>query len=252
MENQRRYVFNFFKVSQQEMQEKIQGLAKEIAKMMLEANGKAMAVLFQECKSIRYSAQAYLEESKIPQLEKETLINVGYTNAMLDMMQMYLEGMNTRSEIQHVHTKYRDKILSVLVKRGTMLHGDLASALEVSASGLTAIIKKMNETSVQLIHVEEVSKFKLYSATPAAYSYIVKNNPELRIEVEHESNRDSKQMERLLAYAVELSRIQNEAKIKETGTEILNYSNKTRCIDRQHINNKNSEKLPYSYKYKSA
>ncbi|MBP3505400.1 MAG: hypothetical protein J6K43_03250 [Lachnospiraceae bacterium] len=210
---QGRYAFNFFKASQKEMQVKIQSFAQKVIKLLIEANYREISTLFQECKSIRYSAQGYLEESKIAKEEKETLVNVGYVNAMLDVMQIYLKDLNVQSEIQQINTKYRDEILSVLSKRGTMLHGDLASALGVSASGLNAIIKKMNGTSVKLIRVEEVSKYKLYSITPAAYSYITANNHELI--VEYASINESKRRELLLEYTIEINKIANEKKANE-------------------------------------
>ena len=68
-----------------------------------------------------------------------------------------------------------DSIEIDLKKRGTLLHKDLAAELGVSASELTDLIRKMNSTSVKLINVEAVSKYKLYSLTPIANQYIKKH-----------------------------------------------------------------------------
>ena len=220
------YTFNFFKASRKEAQEKTQGMAKKMMELLIEADYKEMESLFQECKPIRYSAQGYQEESPFPKEEKETLVNVGYVNAVVDIMQMYLNGLNTQSAIQQIKTKYRDEILSVLSKRGTMLHGDLASALGVSVSALNALIKKMNSTSVKLIHVEEVSKYKLYSITPVAYSYITANKHETMGEYTAVSG--TKKNEQLLEHTFEINKIANEKRGTENTGKVIVRKNKSR------------------------
>lgn len=216
-----KYVFNFFKASQKEMREKARGVARQMVEFLIEANGREMGMLFQECKSMRYSAQGYLEESEIAENEKETLVQVGYECALMDIMQMYLERLDTQNAIQQISTKYRDKVLSVLAKRGTMLHGDLASAIEVSASGLNAVIKRMNATPVKLINVEEVSKYKLYSITPIAYKYITERNSDLMIEFETRDSFEKERREVLMMYAMEICKIMNERKSAEDSQKII-------------------------------
>lgn len=169
---------------------------------------------------MRYSAQGYLEESKVAKKEKETFVQIGYEYALLDVMQMYLEKLNVQNEIQQISTKYKDEVLSVLAKRGTMLHGDLASTIEVSASGLNAIIKRMNATSVKLINVEEVSKYKLYSITPIAYKYITESKPELTIEIEMRNSFEKEQRELFMTYAVEIYKMLNKRKSVENSQSI--------------------------------
>lgn len=210
-----KYVFNFFKASQEEMREKVQSLAKKLIEFIIAANFGEMRMLFEECKSIRYSAQGYLEDSGVAENEKKTLVQVGYECALMDVAQMYLECLNAQNEVRQISTKYKDEILSVLAKRGTMLHGDLAGALGVSASGLNAIIKRMNATPVKLINVEEVSKYKLYSITPIAYKYITERKPELTIQIETRRSFEKEQRELLMKYAVEICEIMNKRKILE-------------------------------------
>lgn len=212
-----RYVFNFFKASPKEMQEKARGLARQMVDFLIETNCGEMSLLFEECKSMRYSAQGYLEESKVAKNERETLVQTGYQCALMDVMQMYLEHLNTQYEVQKISTKYRDEVLSVLAKRGTMLHGDLASAIEVSASGLNAVIKRMNATPVKLISVEEVSKYKLYSITPIAYKYITECKPELTVQIEMGN---SFEREQLMKYAVEISKMMNKRKSVEDSQSV--------------------------------
>lgn len=169
---------------------------------------------------MRYSAQGYLEESKVAKDEKETLVQAGYQCALMDVMQMYLEHLNTQYDIQKISTKYRDEVLSVLAKRGTMLHGDLASAIEVSASGLNAVIKRMNATPVKLVSVEEVSKYKLYSITPIAYKYITECKPELTAQIEMRNSFEKEQREMLMKYAVEISKMMNKRRTVEEGQSV--------------------------------
>ena len=185
------YAFSFFKASQDEMQKKTQGLSKRIVELIAEADFSELGNLQQECKHMRYSAQGYLEESKIPDAIRDTLVNVGYTTALLDMIQMYLQKLTIQNEMQQIKTKYRNAVLSILAKNGTMLHKDLACAIGVSASGLTAVIKQMNATAVQTVQVKEVSKFKLYTITPAAYKYALYNIPNLTLDVAAEGLKEN-------------------------------------------------------------
>ena len=52
-----KYVFNFFRASQEEMREKVQGLAKKLIEFIIAANFGEMSMLFEECKSIRFCAR---------------------------------------------------------------------------------------------------------------------------------------------------------------------------------------------------
>lgn len=215
-----KYVINFFKASQDEIREKVQGFARKLVEFLIAANFGELRMLFEDCKSVRYSAQGYLEESKVTQNEKDTLVQIGYESALMDVAQMYLECLSVQNEVLQISTKYRDEILSVLAKRGTMLHGDLASAIEVSTSGLNAVIKRMNATSVKLINVEVVSKYKLYSITPIAYKYITERKPDLIIQIETDHSFEKEQRERLMRYAVEISKMMNKKKTVESSRSI--------------------------------
>ncbi|MDE6601499.1 MAG: hypothetical protein K2K90_04935 [Lachnospiraceae bacterium] len=167
-----KYAINFFRADQEEMRRKTQGFSQIMVEFIVEAAFGELEKLQQECKQMRYSAQGYLEESEVSPDEKNTLVNIGYINALLDVEQMYLQKLTIQNEMRQIKTRYKNKILAALVKGGTMLHKDLACAIGVSASGLTAVIKQMNATSVPTIRIEEVSKYKLYSITPAAYQYV--------------------------------------------------------------------------------
>lgn len=228
------YTFSFFKASQDEMQKKTQEFFKKMVELIVEADFNELGKLQQECKQMRYSAQGYMEELKVSTQEKDVLVNIGYTTALLDTIQMYLQKLTIENEMQQIKTKYKNTILSVLARSGTMLHRDLACAIGVSASGLTAIIKQMNATSVQTIHIEEVSKFKLYSITPAAYKYAVHSIPELFSEIETEIVRN----ELYFDYAMEVKKIIQNRKI-----EIM----KGGSVDRiEYVWIRDKEKIKYS------
>lgn len=172
------YTFNFFSDGSEEIQEKTRRLIRKLMDLMVESDYVEINKLLQASKKMRYSIQGYEEEVDVSKELKAMLKSAGYTTALMDVMQLYVEKLNAQNEILKVKTKYRDTILRILAERGTLLHGDLAKILLVSTSALNAIIKQMNATSVKLINVEEVSKYKLYSITPVAYKYIMKLEPE--------------------------------------------------------------------------
>lgn len=181
MNNYQEYLLNFYTDNTDTAETKTRKLIQNLLDLMSNHNYNEIKQLFQAIKPMRYSGQSYMESLTIPDSEKDMLFNIGYTHAMMDIMQFYTEKLNVEDEIQKVVTKHRDATLSILAKRGTVFHKDLASAIGVSASGLTAVIKQINSSSVKLINVETISKYKLYSLTPAAHKYITKSRPDICI-----------------------------------------------------------------------
>ena len=168
---------NFFVDNLVAIKNKSRRLMKEFIALLSEAKFDELTDRSQASKPMRYSIEAYIESVPIESDSKEMLVQAGYNSALIDAMQLYTNEINMQREIKNIPTQYKDELLYILKKRGTLLHKDLASELEVSPSELTAIIKKMNSSSVKLINVEEISKFKLYSLTPIAYQYIAKHMP---------------------------------------------------------------------------
>ncbi len=192
---QENYTSNFMVDEPEKIREKTQKLVKILTETLTEANFTEIAHLLQETKSMSYSIQGYLERLQLAKCDKDMLMHAGYNSALLDMMRLYTANLYTQEEIKKVATKYRDTILRILDKRGTLLHKDLAAELMIAPNNLTAVIKQMNATSVKLIHAEEFSKFKAYSLTPIARQYIEKHIPDTPID------RNPKQ--RYLGYVVE-------------------------------------------------
>lgn len=172
------FAFNFFVDDPKEIKQGTQRMVRVLMDYIAESNFTAINELLQAGKQMRYSIQGYEEDVNTSEEIKTMLTSAGYTSALLDAMQLYVDKANAQNEILKVKTKYRDAVLRALAKRGTLLHGDLASVISVSPSQLNAIIKQMNETSVKLVNVEEISKYKLYSITPVAYKYIMKQEQE--------------------------------------------------------------------------
>ena len=181
MNKYQEYLLNFYTDDTNVAESKTRKLIQKLLDLMSNFHYSEIKQLFQATKSMRYSGQSYMENLAIPNKEKDMLFNIGYTYAVMDIMQFYTEKLNVESEIQKVATKHRDTTLSILAKRGTVFHKDLASAIGVSASGLTAVIKQINSSSVKLINVETISKYKLYSLTPAAQKYITQSKPDTYI-----------------------------------------------------------------------
>lgn len=167
---------NFFENGQPDIKSKAARLSRWLTELIVENDFAGINEMYAATKNTRYSAQSYLEEISENGEEKEKVVCAGYIYALIDLMQQYIEKLSTENEIYKVKTQYRDSVLYIIAKKGNILHKDLAAALGVSPSALTAIIKLINGTSVRLINVNEVSKYKIYSLTPAAFQYVMKNH----------------------------------------------------------------------------
>ena len=68
--------------------------------------------------------------------------------------------------------KHKDKLLTILYERKYCSHTELAERLNISASGLNATIKKVNEVDNPPIKFTKTGKFKYYSLTQAGLTYV--------------------------------------------------------------------------------
>lgn len=83
------------------------------------------------------------------------------------------ENKHAESEfILQIKQKYRDSVLMEIHESGRILHAELANRIAVSASGLNAIIKKMNEYTQKTIRETKAGKFKIYTLTKESTKYI--------------------------------------------------------------------------------
>lgn len=103
-----------------------------------------------------------------------------------------------RSQIIQTRSKYCEPVLELLASEGELYHGDLADKLDLSPSGLNAIIKKMQETEIPIIKTTQIGKYKIYSLPENVRDYILKkgrtDGPEEEPEVNemHQPERDKK------------------------------------------------------------
>lgn len=81
---------------------------------------------------------------------------------------------NVEKAVKKIPTKYTDRILEYLYENGNSYHGDLARAdgIELSDSGLTAVIKKIEDCEIPVIVNSKEGKFKVYGLTDAGKKYI--------------------------------------------------------------------------------
>lgn len=90
-----------------------------------------------------------------------------------------LEDEEIRQQILQVRSKYSEPILELLFREGELYHGDLAEKLELSPSGLSAIMKKMMEGTKPIIDMMQIGKYKIYMLPDAVKRYMErKTQPE--------------------------------------------------------------------------
>lgn len=171
---------NFYTDDLRVIQKNNQRLLSVLADLFVDADYKGVNDIWSAIKHTKYSIQGYLEMADCSEEVRDKVYDAGYAAALIDLSKLYVKRSITDADIAGIKTGYKERILSILFERGTLLHKELAAALDVSASGLNAIVKLMNGTSVKMINVEEVSKYKLYSLTPIAYKYIKENKAAAR------------------------------------------------------------------------
>lgn len=83
-----------------------------------------------------------------------------------------MEDEEIRQQILQVRSKYSEPILELLFREGELYHGDLADKLNLSPSGLNAIIKKMMEGTKPIIDMMQIGKYKIYTLPDAVRRYM--------------------------------------------------------------------------------
>lgn len=77
-----------------------------------------------------------------------------------------------KETISNLKQKYKDAVLFEIYENPNILHSVLANRMPVSASGLNAIIKKLNEAVPSPIHTSRQGKFTLYKLEEAGIKYV--------------------------------------------------------------------------------
>lgn len=165
-------ISNYFLDDVEFMEKKNKAFLKRLITATIQSDYDELLELDLLADSTRFSGQAYIQNVKRYSKEKQTIYNIGYAIALMDVLHFVENNLHNSNEIEKVRTKYRDALLKILYDRGTVMHKDLAAKLGVSNNNLTAIISRMNSTAVKLVNIQEISKYKIYSLTPVAYQYV--------------------------------------------------------------------------------
>lgn len=80
-----------------------------------------------------------------------------------------------RKQIMGIRSKYCERILELLAVEGELYHGDLSEKLNMSPSGLSVIIKKMQDCDPPIIEIMQIGKYKIYTLPPKVKEYIEAN-----------------------------------------------------------------------------
>lgn len=81
-----------------------------------------------------------------------------------------------RNQIIQTRSKYCEPVLELLADEGELYHGDLAEKMNLSPSGLNAIIKKMQETEIPIINTTQIGKYKIYSLPDNVRNFMLKKS----------------------------------------------------------------------------
>lgn len=87
---------------------------------------------------------------------------------------LHLDEIET--QIKSVRSKYCEPILNILEEEDNIYHGDLAEKLNLSASGLNAVVKKMQEVTIPLLKIDEIGKYKIYSLSDEVRRYVIRKS----------------------------------------------------------------------------
>lgn len=77
-----------------------------------------------------------------------------------------------KETISEIKQKNKDAVLFEICESEKILHSMLANRIPLSASGLNAVIKKLNEAKIPPIHIDKQGKFTFYSLEDAGKIYI--------------------------------------------------------------------------------
>lgn len=175
MEENNKWKVNFFIDAVSKIELKMHQLVEKIIEMLISAETVELKDIITALKSVKYSGQAYMESLEDMDEKYRRVFDIGYLQAVFDLTDLYERRINVKREIDKIRTGYRDRIFFYLCSHTTLLHKELASLLQISPSGLNAVIKMMNAEGVKTINAEKVSKYTVYSLTPIAYQYAVQH-----------------------------------------------------------------------------
>ncbi len=135
---------------------------------------------------------AFIESGVLDDVKVEgerKLFVQGYLCSIMQRENMQKTGDSLiRSQIIQTRSKYCEPVLELLASEGELYHGDLADKLNLSPSGLNAIIKKMQETEIPIIQTTQIGKYKIYSLPDNVKDFILKKEQANDLEEELEAD----------------------------------------------------------------
>ena len=87
---------NFFTEQLSDIEKKIRSIVKYFIQLLIVSDCKKIENLRSTIKPAKYSGMAYLQELDIDDDIKKIIFDIGYTEALLDMMQMYVETSSVK------------------------------------------------------------------------------------------------------------------------------------------------------------
>lgn len=108
--------------------------------------------------------------------EKKSFVQGYLCGAMRQENMQRTDDSMIRNQIIQTRSKYCEPVLELLASEGELYHGDLAEKLNLSPSGLNAIIKKMQETDPQIIKTTQIGKYKIYSLPDNVRDFMLKKD----------------------------------------------------------------------------
>lgn len=99
-----------------------------------------------------------------------------YFLGMIAGMEMQSESgvpiEDIKKAVRSIPTKATDKIVDYLYCHAECYHGELARAIGISDSGLSTIIKKIEQCPISLIETLREGKYKVYNLTKEGRQYV--------------------------------------------------------------------------------
>lgn len=169
MENE--YIVNFVNPDKKEIENAMRNLSKAFSKCLSIGNFEDMENLFNNCKQMRYSAQAYLEQENCVELDKDILVNIGYARAILDSMKLWIEERKFQERMENL-SEIKRRILFELYKCVMMSRKEISNRFGIDEEKVNGIISDINKEDISVIKQENVRGKEIYTITPRAHKYI--------------------------------------------------------------------------------
>lgn len=167
------YVVNFTQAKKCEIEVTIRNLSKILFKYPQNRNLDEMKQLFNDCKEMRYSAQAYIDMGKESGFDADILVSIGYMRSMLDCLQLWIEDLEIQNHVERLEVIQR-QILIKVYQHTEMTDIDLSQEFGIEADKVNKVVSGINKGNMKMIAEDRCGNMTVYSITPKAYMYFNK------------------------------------------------------------------------------